>query len=129
MRLSQEERGAVVVEFALVLPLLVLFVFGIVEFGRAYNARLELTSAVREGARTAAIGGTGVDAATIAERTRKAAPGLPAGQITVTSTLCAGTPVPPNAEVSASYPFRYDIPLLGSRTANLTATGVMRCGG
>lgn len=39
-----EERGAAVVELAIVLPLLVAFVFGIIEFGRAYNTRIELTS-------------------------------------------------------------------------------------
>ena len=116
MKLATDERGAVVVECALVVPLLVLFVFGIVEFGRAYNARLELTSAVREGARAAAIGGTTVDAAAVTSRTRGAAPGLRTDDIAVSASLCTGTPTPPNAEVAASYPFRYDIPLLGSRT-------------
>ena len=129
MRRGRGERGAVLVEFAFVLPILVLFVFGIVEFGRGYNARLELASAVREGARAAAVGGTTVDAATVAQRTRDAAPGLTGTDISVNATLCAGTPVPLNAQVVATYPFHYDIPLLGSRTANLTAKGVMRCGG
>jgi Flp pilus assembly protein TadG len=119
----------VLVEFAFVLPILVLFVFGIVEFGRGYNARLELGSAVREGARAAAVGGTTVDAATVTQRTRDAAPGLTTADITVNATLCVGTPAPVNAQVAATYPFHYDIPLLGSRTANLTAKGVMRCGG
>jgi len=38
VRLRQGEQGAAVVEFALVLPILMMFVFGIVEFGRGYNA-------------------------------------------------------------------------------------------
>jgi Flp pilus assembly protein TadG len=112
------------VEFALVLPVLVLFVFGIVEFGRAYNARIELTSAVREGARAVALGGDGVAA------TRTGAPGLASASITVTQTTCPANPTPTtNASVLATYPFRYSIPFLSSGTWTLTAKGVMRCGG
>ena len=111
------------VELALVLPVLVLLLFGIVEFGRGYNASIELTSAVREGAREMALGG---DVAATEMATRQAANGLTASEITVTGSGC--TPGP-NAEVTATYPFRYDIPLFRSATVTLTATGVMRCGG
>ncbi|HKU29947.1 MAG TPA: TadE/TadG family type IV pilus assembly protein, partial [Arthrobacter sp.] len=41
------ERGAAAVEFALVAPILVLLVLGIMEFGRAYNAQVSLTNAAR----------------------------------------------------------------------------------
>ncbi len=129
MTVRRDERGAAVVEFALVLPVLVLFVFGIVEFGRAYNARIELTAAVREGARAVALGGSTLTTADIEQRTRDAAPGLDADQITVTANRCAGVPMPLDATVTASYPFRYDIPFLGRRTASLDAKGIMRCGG
>lgn len=121
---TRDERGAALVELALVLPVLVLFVFGIVEFGRAYNARIELTSAVREGARAGALGGNPVTA------TRNAAPGLTASQIQVASTVCPAVPVAnDNVSVTATYPFHYDIPLLRSGTWMLQAKGVMRCGG
>lgn len=125
MKLGRDERGAAVVEFAIVLPILVLFIFGIVEFGRAYNARIELTSAVREGARAVALGGDAVTA------TKNGAPGLTSSQITVTTTTTcpAGAPAGTNASVSASYPFQYVIPLFRSGTWTLKATGVMRCGG
>jgi Flp pilus assembly protein TadG len=123
----RDERGAALVEFALVLPVLVLFVFGIVEFGRAYSARIQLTSAVREGARAVALGGTPAEAA---DATKDGAPGLPRDDITVTaSTSCTGTTPAPNATVDASYPFRYTIPLFRNGTWTLKATGVMRCGG
>jgi Flp pilus assembly protein TadG len=52
---SLRERGAAAVEFALVLPLLVLLVVGIAEFGRAYNLQTTLSAAAREGARTMAL--------------------------------------------------------------------------
>lgn len=43
------------VEFALVLPVLLLLVFGIIEFGIVYNAKITITNAAREGARKAAV--------------------------------------------------------------------------
>lgn len=49
------ERGANLVEFAIVLPVLITIVFGIVEFGFAFNTYLELRSGSREGARLAAV--------------------------------------------------------------------------
>ena len=49
------DRGAVAVEFALLLPLLLLIAFGIIDFGRALNAQITLTQAAREGARLAAL--------------------------------------------------------------------------
>lgn len=48
---ARECRGAVAVEFALVLPLLVMLLLGIVTFGLAFNERLALTNGVREGGR------------------------------------------------------------------------------
>lgn len=47
------ERAAAMVEFAIVLPVLLLIVFGIIDFGRALYTMNNLTSAVREGARLA----------------------------------------------------------------------------
>ena len=112
------------VEVALVLPILVLLLFGIIEFGRGYNAKVELTSAVREGARTAALSSGDPVAST-----RAAAPGLTSGSIGVTVlTPCPANGVG-NASVRASYPFTYSIPFFGRRTMTINATGVMRCGG
>jgi Flp pilus assembly protein TadG len=50
-RNQQRERGAVLVEFAIVLPLLLGLVFGMVSFGFWYNNKLNLSTAAREGAR------------------------------------------------------------------------------
>ena len=49
------ERGAVAVEFAILAPVLVMLLLGIMEFGRAYNAQTSLTNAAREGVRVMAI--------------------------------------------------------------------------
>jgi hypothetical protein len=51
MRTRNKERGATILETALVLPILFAVIFGILEFGRAYNIFQTVTNAAREGAR------------------------------------------------------------------------------
>jgi hypothetical protein len=51
------EEGAAAVEFALIVSLLFVILFGIMEFGLAFFELQNLRSASREGARSAAIGG------------------------------------------------------------------------
>lgn len=51
----RSERGAALVEFAIVLPLLMTLIFGVIEFGSLYNENLEVRSAAREGSRLAAV--------------------------------------------------------------------------
>jgi Flp pilus assembly protein TadG len=53
-RLLREERAAQMVEFAMSLPLLVVFVVGIFDFSSAYTFKQKLTNAAREAARVAA---------------------------------------------------------------------------
>lgn len=53
----RSERGAAAIEFALVVPLLVTLVFGMVDAGWAINRYSVLNNAVREGVRTASLGG------------------------------------------------------------------------
>jgi Flp pilus assembly pilin Flp len=50
------EKGAAAVEFAILLPILVLIVFGITTFGFAYKEYITVTHAARDGARLAALG-------------------------------------------------------------------------
>jgi hypothetical protein len=49
-------RGAALVEFSLVLPLLMLLLLGVMEFGMIMHDFLTLAHSVREGVRSAAIG-------------------------------------------------------------------------
>jgi Flp pilus assembly protein TadG len=53
-RFARSESGASMVEFAIILPILFLFLFGIIDFGRALFQYNNLTNAAREGARFAA---------------------------------------------------------------------------
>jgi len=54
----RDERGANLVEFVLILPLLVLLVFGIIEFGVNFDRKIGVNHAAREGARAAIVGNT-----------------------------------------------------------------------
>jgi Flp pilus assembly protein TadG len=62
LRHRATNRGQSVIEFALVLPILLLVVFGITEFGRALLTVNILNAAAREGARVAAISGDSTSA-------------------------------------------------------------------
>jgi Flp pilus assembly protein TadG len=118
------DRGAAAVELALILPFLILLVFGIIDFGRAYNAKLTLTHAAREGVRVWALGGSLEDATA---RVTDAATGI--SDITVTTTDCT---FGGETSLTVSAGFEYLTPLiadLAPATSTLSATGVMRCGG
>ena len=130
-RRSAQDRGTAAVEFALVLPLLLLVALGIIDFGRAINAQITLTQAAREGARLAALGQPNV-----VGQTHAAATGL--SPVTVTVTRCpAGAGPSANGVVSVSYSFSFITPVgaiagffggsgYGS-PITLTAQGVMPC--
>jgi Flp pilus assembly protein TadG len=119
------------VELALVLPILLLLVFGIVDFGRAYNAQISLTQAAREGARARALG---ADAAATTARVQLAAGFLPPASVSV----AAGADCPPDpsatdvATVTATSTFTFVTPFgalanLAAGPMILSGTGVMRC--
>jgi hypothetical protein len=50
------EKGQSLVEFALLLPVLLLILMGIIQFGIIFNGQVTVTSAAREGARLAVVG-------------------------------------------------------------------------
>jgi Flp pilus assembly protein TadG len=54
-----DQRGQALVEMALVLPVLLLLVVGMMEMARAWNAKQAITDAAREGARLAVVGDGG----------------------------------------------------------------------
>lgn len=60
-RFRRDRRGQALVEFALVVPILLLLVLGIIDFGRAWNLHQTITDAAREGARQAVVFDPDVD--------------------------------------------------------------------
>jgi hypothetical protein len=55
MNRQRSERGATLIEFALIVPTLLLLVFGIIEFGLLFNSDSNVNQSARAGGRTAAI--------------------------------------------------------------------------
>ncbi|MEW6771806.1 MAG: TadE/TadG family type IV pilus assembly protein [Bacillota bacterium] len=126
MRLKNE-RGQATVELALVLPILILILFGIMEFGRIFSAYLVITNAAREGARLAAVGAS--DTA-IEQRVEDAAAGLDETKLTVTITPpAAGRVSGAEATVRVDYSVDLVTPVLSGIAPNpfpLTAQSAMR---
>ncbi len=58
---TRNRRGAVAVEFAIVAPVLLALVFGMIQYGRVFEMQNELEVAAREGARFASMDHTGIE--------------------------------------------------------------------
>jgi Flp pilus assembly protein TadG len=90
MKRRRSERGSTSVEVALVLPIVVLFVFGIVQFSTLTFNLNDSAYGVTEGARYAAVhGATSVQpcsAAEVKSIVLASMPGIPASVVTVTTT-------------------------------------------
>jgi Flp pilus assembly protein TadG len=122
------ERGAAAVEFALVLPVLLVLVLGIAEFGRAYNVQTILSGAAREGVRVMALQN---DPAAARAATKAAAStlSLTDGQISVTPTNCISTAASTaSATVTVTYPMPFLTGFFGT-SITLRGEGMMRCNG
>jgi Flp pilus assembly protein TadG len=123
------ERGATAVEFAFILPLLIVLVLGIAEFGRAFQVSGTLSAAAREGVRVMALQN---DPAAARTAVRNAAPSLnPAvtnAQITITPASCPTGATSTTVRVTVTYPMPFLTGFFGSGVT-LSGTGVMRCNG
>jgi Flp pilus assembly protein TadG len=126
----REERGASAVEFAFVLPLLLVLVVGIAEFGRAFQVSGTLSAAAREGVRTMALGNNPTAArATVRNVASSLNPAVTDAQIAITPTSCpVSYPSSTNVTVTISYRLPFVTGFFGSGV-NLTGRGVMRCNG
>lgn len=120
---SRNQDGVAATEFAVLLPLLVVLVFGIIEFGLVLNTQLSLTGAAREGARVMAIHN---DQAAAVDATVSSASMNPAPSVTVDPNPCVrGQEV----TVRAERQFTIRIPFFNGPTLDMAGVGVMRCGG
>jgi Flp pilus assembly protein TadG len=127
------ERGSAAVEFAMVVPLLIVMVLGIAEFGRIYHVQTTISGAAREGVRSMALTN---DASTARSAAKTAAsnlsPALSDSQISVTlsggSTCTSTVTTNVTATVTISYPVTFLTSMFGTGVT-LSGTGVMRCNG
>lgn len=111
----RDERGAVAVEFALVLIPLLLIVFGIIDFGRAYNAQETLTQSARVGARLATLGKSDATVKTAVVNAAESTLNLTAADVSVSGS-CTSTD---SKTVKVDYDFAY----LGLPLGHITIEG------
>jgi Flp pilus assembly protein TadG len=118
------ERGAAAVEFAILLPLLLMLVLGTIEFGRAYNAQITLTNAARDGVRVMAINNDPTAAKKAAQNAAASVSTIPVSDITLSSTTCStGNQV----TLTINYTLSTITGIAGPFP--MTGKGVMLCGG
>jgi len=101
IRYLKNKRGQAVVEFALILPVLMLLVVGILEFGIIMNQYMVVNEAAREGARSAALGNTNATVTAIA--TAAASP-INTSQLTVAISPTASRTSGSQVTVTVSNP-------------------------
>lgn len=126
MRNNRFDRGAAAVEFALVMPILMALLLGIMIFSRAYQVQSSLSMAAREGAREMAINGIALDAKKVAE---EAAYNLGVTGTVATPNACVANPEIAGDSKYTTVQVVYDFDFLGVHIEDMTGTGVMRCGG
>lgn len=98
-RFAGPRRGQALVEMALLLPVLLLFLGTVIEFGRIYQQASLAAGAAREGARVAATGGKDAEVATAAGQYASAlAPGT-LGVAVTPSTRVSGQEVTVTVDV------------------------------
>jgi Flp pilus assembly protein TadG len=138
-RRLRRQDGQALVEFAIVLPILMLIVTGIIQFGGMYNTYITLTDSVRTGVRVLALGRGLSDPCdpAIAQTVNSASgTGLTASEVTASlvSPDTCGTGTYPNrtggsmvagdsATVTASHPYTLSIFGMPVFNIQLTATG------
>jgi Flp pilus assembly protein TadG len=121
----RDEDGQTFVEFAIVLPILVLLVFGITQFGLAFRNYLAITDAARVGARAAAVKrttGACPAARTAIQNTVSASQW---SQISSRITCTAGASVGDPVTITIQYPYSIGLPGV-SASGNLTANATER---
>jgi Flp pilus assembly protein TadG len=132
MTVGKREKGQNLVEFALILPVFLLLVVGMAEFGRGWMTRNILTGAAREGARVAAVEPD--SASSIAQGLAAATAVLNAAGILVPPAIVTVNTNPPTSFPAVKVDVRYTIsvliagfiPGLPGPTFDLTGTATMR---
>jgi Flp pilus assembly protein TadG len=148
---ERRDRGASAVEFALILPVLVLVLGGILDFGFVFSQQIALNNAARDAARAGVVSdlsGAGLTCSAISSRLTSAlttsAVGLNSGTVSVTVTApttdsaasctastsnkpCTNSTSAQQLTVIASYASTPPFPLPYLSPITLTGQGVFQC--
>lgn len=125
----RDERGQAMTEFALVLPILALLIFGIIQFGIVFNNYLTVTDSARAGARAAVVAlhagsSDGVAAGNAAAK--KSADHLNDAKLTVTVTGVPNWAKDSDVKVTVTYPYELSVLGVVVKSGNLSSTTTER---
>ncbi|WP_107774621.1 TadE/TadG family type IV pilus assembly protein [Nocardioides sediminis] len=138
-RAGREERGAAAVELALVMPVLILILFGIINFGALFAQQISISNIAREAARNAVVDGPNSACADIEADAEEGAAtlGMAADVPTVViDPACPSGPTPcagsdPDQDVTVTVErtgeWLVPFPFFAAPAPTLRAEGVMRC--
>lgn len=117
MKSLKNQRGQALVEFAIILPILLMLVMGILQFGMMLNSYLSIENASREGARAGVIGSSDVE---IENLIIAASPSLDSNDLTVTVTPNeASRKSGDTLTVKVTYNYKLIVPIISSLFNNL----------
>ena len=119
IRIVKVKKGQALVEFAIILPILLLLVMGIFEFGMLLNSYLTIQNVSREGARLGIVGGTDIE---INNLINQISPNL-----TPTDLIVSVTPIETSRHsgdtltVNVTYNYHMTVPIISALLSNLVA--------
>jgi len=116
------EDGQSLVEFALVLPIFLLVLFAIVDFGMAFHAWITVTNSAREGAR---IGSVHAPSAAIEQRVRDTSDTLDQGNLSVTVSNADDQGGQPGESVVVDVSYSYSLMTPLADLLNLVSGGTI----
>lgn len=123
-RLHRQD-GQALVEFVIVLPLLVLLVFGITQFGLAFRNHLAITDAARVAARAAAVKRTSSPCAAANTAIQNTVSAGQWAQVSSRITCTAGPNIGDQVKITIKYPYTIGLPGV-SATGDLTSSATER---
>lgn len=134
----RSEKGQALVETALILPILLLLLFGITDFGRAFHAYLTLDHAGREIARLVSVHSSNSN---IQDRLNSSFVGLDTTKLTISIDICdelnncspiypfvegVESTIPTGADVEVTFAYNFDFitPLVSTLASPITLTDI-----
>jgi Flp pilus assembly protein TadG len=121
----RREDGQAFVEFAIVLPILALLIFGIAQFGVAFHNYLAITDAARVAARAAAVKRTSSPCAAATTAIQNTVSAAQWTEVSSRITCTAGSNVGDQVKITINYPYEIGLPGV-SAAGDLTASATER---
>jgi len=127
VKVLKNEKGQAMVEFALILPVLLLLVMGIAEFGMMFNSYLSVQNATREGARIGIVGASDEE---MEERILTTSPSLRKDRMVITIEPESNSRISGDTlRVQVNYDYRMAVPFISTLfggNINLSGESSMR---